>query len=249
MRAQTRKAQEEKENKYENPLKDVDIDVELDDEDDDEYVDKYKKKAKKKSKNDTEEEDEIEKEKKKEKKHKKKKKPKDDDEEYDNEDVLTIVYDKKSFKKHFETLKDQLMGNFTSLNIEDKEYPLPSNKKFFSKFTFFTQMGISLFIFGGQKFKDKLTMIPSNVFDIVDKNKWVIMIGNFLGHQWLNKYLSTTGAFEVYYQNRIVFSKLASNRLPSEIDIHKVLRKYIKKKKKKSKKTDEDEEDDKDEDL
>ena len=27
------------------------------------------------------------------------------------------------------------------------------------------------------------------------------MIGNFLLHQWLNKNLSTTGAFEIYYDD------------------------------------------------
>ena len=254
-RAPTKKDQKEKENKYENPLKDVEIDTSLDEDDDDSFVDKNKKKSRKKSKNETElDDDEIEKEKeyekKKEKKHKKNKKEKYEDEEYEDEEknVLTIVYDKKSFQKYFDNLKNQIMGNFTSLNVIDKEYPLPSNKKFFSKFTFFTQMGISLFIFGGSKMKDKLTMIPPAVFDIVEKNKWVIMIGNFLGHQWLNKFLSTTGAFEVYYKNRIIFSKLASNRLPTEADIHKQLRKYIKRKKK-SKKTNEDDEEDADEDL
>ena len=84
------------------------------------------------------------------------------------------------------------MGNFTHLDIEEKEYPLPPNKKFFSKFTFFTQMGISIFIFSGQKLKDKLTMIPGIVFETVEKNKWFVMIGNFIFHQWLNKYLSTS---------------------------------------------------------
>ena len=81
-------------------------------------------------------------------------------------------------------------------------------------------------------------MIPSAVFDNVEKNKWVIMIGNFLLHQWLNRYLSTTGAFEVYYKDRLIFSKLASNRLPNETDLHKQIKKLVKSKKKKAKKDD-----------
>ena len=28
--------------------------------------------------------------------------------------------------------------------------------------------------------------------DMIEKNKWVLMIGNFLLHQWLNKFLSTS---------------------------------------------------------
>jgi hypothetical protein len=42
-RAPTKKDQKEKENKYENPLKDVEIDTSLDEDDDDSFVDKNKK--------------------------------------------------------------------------------------------------------------------------------------------------------------------------------------------------------------
>ena len=235
-----------KENKYENPLKDADIDTSLDEDDD--FAEDKKTKKKNKKKDDKEKEDEKEKEKEKKDKKKKKKKNKDeaDDEEEEEKEVLTIIYDKKSFGKYYETLKKEIMGNFTNFDIVDQEYPLPANKKFFSKITFFTQMGVSLLIFSGQKLKDKLTIIPSAVFDGIEKNKWFVMIGNFLLHQWLNKNLSTTGAFEIYYKDRIIFSKLATNKLPKEADIHKEIKRINKriKGKNKKKKYEEDEDDD-----
>ena len=261
--ARKAKPQKEEENKYENPLKDVDIDTSLDedDEDDDNFVDKNKKKPKKKSTNETQTDDEDDskvtqkeaKEEKKVKKNKnKKKKNDDDDEDYEEEEpkeILSIHYDKKSFQKYYDNLKNQIMGNFTYLDVEGKEYPLPPFKKFFSKFTFFTQISVSFLIFGGQKYKDKLTMIPPGVFDMLEKNKWVVMIGNFLFHQWLNRYLSSTGAFEVYYKNKLIFSKLASNRLPSELDLHRQLKKLVKKRKSKQKaKHNKKEDDDNDDD-
>ena len=162
---------------------------------------------------------------------------------------MTIIYDKKSFGKYYETLKKEIMGNFTNFDIVDQEYPLPANKKFFSKITFFTQMGVSLLIFSGQKLKDKITIIPSAVFDGIEKNKWFVMIGNFLLHQWLNKNLSTTGAFEIYYKDRIIFSKLATNKLPKEADIHKEIKRINKRIKGKNKKKKYEEDDDDDEDL
>ncbi len=256
------KVQKEEENKYENPLKDVDIDTSLDeDDDDDSFVDKHKKKPKKKSTNETqteddEESDEPQEETKEEKKaakkvNKNKKKKNDDDDEEEeevNKETLSIIYDKKSFQKYYDNLKKQIMGNFTYLDVEDREYPLPPFKKFFSKFTFFTQIGVSFLIFGGQKYKDKLTMIPPGVFDALEKNKWVVMIGNFLLHQWLNRFLSSTGAFEVYFKDKLIFSKLGSNRLPSELDLHRQLKKLIKKRKSKkvihNKKEDDDNEGD-----
>jgi selT/selW/selH-like putative selenoprotein len=262
-KAKPQKEEENKyEDKYEDPLKDVDIDTSLDeDDDDDNFVDKHKKKPKKKSTNETQTEDddkseetkeEAKGEKKTEKKVKKNKKKKNDDEDYEDEEpkeILTIHYDKKSFQKYYDNLKNQIMGNFTYLDVEEKEYPLPPFKKFFSKFTFFTQISISFLIFGGQKYKDKLTMIPPGVFDTLEKNKWVVMIGNFLLHQWLNRYLSSTGAFEVYYKGKLIFSKLASNRLPSELDLHRQLKKLVKKRKSKqkskhTKKEDDDNDDD-----
>ena len=261
--ARKAKPQKEEENKYENPLKDVDIDTSLDedDEDDDNFVDKNKKKPKKKSTNETQTDDEDDsketqkeaKEEKKVKKNKnKKKKNDDDDEDYEEEEpkeILSIHYDKKSFQKYYDNLKNQIMGNFTYLDVEGKEYPLPPFKKFFSKFTFFTQISVSFLIFGGQKYKDKLTMIPPGVFDMLEKNKWVVMIGNFLFHQWLNRYLSSTGAFEVYYKDKLIFSKLASNRLPSELDLHRQLKKLVKKRKSKQKaKHNKKEDDDNDDD-
>ena len=238
-----------KENKYENPLKDADIDTSLDEDDD--FAEDKKTKKKNKKKDDKEKEDEKEKEKEKKDKKKKKKKNKDeaDDEEEEEKEVLTIIYDKKSFGKYYETLKKEIMGNFTNFDIVDQEYPLPANKKFFSKITFFTQMGVSLLIFSGQKLKDKLTIIPSAVFDGIEKNKWFVMIGNFLLHQWLNKNLSTTGAFEIYYKDRIIFSKLATNKLPKEADIHKEIKRINKRIKGKNKKKKYEEDDDDDEDL
>ena len=238
----------EKENKYENPLKDVDIDTSLDEDDD--FTDNKKPNKKNKTKEEKENEEEKEKEKKEKKKKKKKNKEEDDEDEEENKQVLTIIYDKRSFAKYYETLKNEIMGNFTNFDVEEKEYPLPPNKKFFSKITFFTQMGISLLIFSGQKLKEKLTMIPGSIFDAIEKNKWFVVISNFLFHQWLNKNLSTTGAFEIYFKDKLIFSKLSSNKLPKERDIHKEIKKISKKVKNKGKKRKyEDDDDDDDEDL
>ena len=238
----------EKENKYENPLKDVDIDTSLDEDDD--FTDNKKPNKKNKTKEEKENEEEKEKEKKDKKKKKKKNKGDDDEDEEENKQVLTIIYDKRSFAKYYETLKNEIMGNFTNFDVEEKEYPLPPNKKFFSKITFFTQMGISLLIFSGQKLKEKLTMIPGSIFDAIEKNKWFVVISNFLFHQWLNKNLSTTGAFEIYFKDKLIFSKLSSNKLPKERDIHKEIKKISKKVKNKGKKRKyEDDDDDDDEDL
>ena len=245
-----KKEKKPEQKKYENPLKDVEIDTSLDEDDDFSDNKKSKKKNKKKEEKENEEEREKEKEIKKNKKKKNKDLNEEEDEE-DNRQIITIIYDKKSFGKYYETLKNEIMGNFTNFDVEEKEYPLPSNKKFLSKITFFTQMGISLLVFGGQKIKDKIPVIPSSFFDSIEKNKWFVIISNFVFHQWLNKNLSTTGAFEIYFKDKIIFSKLSTNKLPKEKDIHKELKKINKKfknkgKNKKNKYQYDDEDDDED---
>ena len=236
----------QKENKFENPLKDVDIDTSLDEDDD--FAEPQKQKKKKNKKEMKEKEDETEKDKEKEKK-KKKKKVKDDEEEEDEEkQVITIIYDKRQYGKYYENLKNEIMGNFTNFDVEEKEYPLPPNKKFLSKFTFFSQIGVYILIWSGQSLKNKLTMIPPSFFDTIEKNKYFVMIGNIFLHQWLSRNLSTTGAFEVYLNNKIIFSKLSTNKLPSERDIHKLIKKMNKKSKRKKKKY-LDDDDDEEEDL
>lgn len=222
-------------NNYEEKLKNEKINNKLNDDDEDnDFVDSKKK---------TKKEEKLP------QKNKKKEEDDNDYENYDIKEVLTISYDKKSFEKYFNTLKNEIMGNFTYVYIDEKEYPLPSNKKFFSKFTFFTQMGVSVLIFASQKFKNSVSFIPPNVFEMIDKNKWYIMIANFLAHQWLNRFLSTTGAFEIDFGGKKLFSKLETNRLPKESDIHAKLKKILKKSKGKKKEKDDDDDDDIDEDL
>ena len=47
----------------------------------------------------------------------------------------------------------------------------------------------------------------------------MFVIGNFLFHQWLNYFLGTTGAFEVYYNDIVSYFKLSKKILPKIKDI------------------------------
>ena len=132
---------------------------------------------------------------------------------------ILIKYDKKSYQKFFEQFQKDLMGNFTDYKVEGEEYPINPTKKWLSKYTFVSQITISMLLFGLSKFKDSLKFIPSVVFETIEKSKWMFAIGNFLLHQWLNNYLGTTGAFEVYYNDIVLYSKLSKKILPKIKDI------------------------------
>ena len=133
---------------------------------------------------------------------------------------ILIKYDKISYQKFFEQFKKDLEGNFTEYSVEEEEYPISPNKKFFSKYTFMSQMFISGLVFGSSMLKGKVP-IPDFIFDKINNNKLMIGIGNFIFHKWLNNYLTTTGAFEIYVNNKIIYSKLRKRILPKIIDIRK----------------------------
>ena len=43
-------------------------------------------------------------------------------------------------------------------------------------------------------------------------------------HFWLNKFLLTTGAFEIIYNNKLLYSKLEEHTLPKQIDLEKIIK-------------------------
>ena len=146
--------------------------------------------------------------------HKKKQKKRN---EFRNKKLL-IKYDKVSYQKFFEQFKKDLEGNFTEYRVVEEEYPVSPNKKFFSKYTFISNMAISGLVFGSSMLKGK-PPIPDFILDKINNNKIMIGIGNFIFHKWLNNYLTTTGAFEIYLNNKILYSKLHKKILPRIIDI------------------------------
>ena len=109
--------------------------------------------------------------------------------------------------------------------MEGEEYPLPDNKKFFSKFTYITQIGVSFLLVFIKSLKQGLPFISDNTIKIIDEYKWFIMLGNFLMHFWLNRYLSTTGAFEIIFNNKLLYSKLETHSLPQFLDLKKIVKK------------------------
>ena len=138
--------------------------------------------------------------------------------------ILIINYDKYLYKKNFFQLKNEIENNYTNVVVKGEEYPLPENKKFFSKFTYITQIGVSLLLIFTKALKQGLPFLSDNTIKIIDYYKWPIMLCNFFIHFWLNRYLGTTGAFEIIYKNKLIYSKLETHSLPNHIDLKKIIK-------------------------
>lgn len=136
---------------------------------------------------------------------------------------LHISYCKHSYEKFLNQFKLDLIGNFSNIEVTTSEYPLPAFKQMISKITMFTQFGVSILLFTGSKMKDSLTFIPSSVFEYIEKNKWMVIIGNFMLHQFLNNFAKTSSAFEVTTNGVVLWSKLQKKVLPKIKDIEYAL--------------------------
>ena len=197
----------------------------VDEESEDEQDDEDENVAKKNDEN-KDEEDEVEEIKKKSKnKHKttkKSQKTKAKKKKKGPKTIILIRYDKATYQKYLDQFKIDMLGNFTNIDVVDEPYPLPPIKSTLSKVTTVTQISVSALLFGGTKLKGYLTFIPGGVFDFIEKNKWSVIIGNFLFHQVVNQYLKSSGAFEISVGGVEIWSKLQKKTLPKIKDIAKI---------------------------
>lgn len=195
------------------------IDTSLDEEDKsngkEKGQDKVKKIKKKKTKIEDDDNDDVTEEEDKQPKLKRQKSKK---------KTITVSYCKTTYLKYFDQFKLEMMGNFTKYEFVGVEHPLSPQKQFFSKFTFFSQIGVSILIFSGGKAKPYLPFIPGELFDQMEKNKWMVMIGNYFLHSYLKSYLSSSYAFEVSIEGINLWSKFATNTLPKVEDIRRILK-------------------------
>lgn len=190
-----------------------DIDTSLDEEEESPEEKEPEEKEDEEETEDEEEEEEKKVKKVKKEKKKKKKVPK---------KIILVRYCKQNYQKYLDQFKLDMIGNFTNVEIVEEEYPLPQFKKVASKFTMFTQMGISMFLFGGSKIKAYVPFIPGKLFEYCENNKWTVMIGNFVLHSFLNNYLKSSYAFEVSVEGVEIWSKLRMNSLPKVKDLAKI---------------------------
>lgn len=89
---------------------------------------------------------------------------------------------------------------------------MTSAKQAISKLLTFVQYGfMALLIFG-----QRLQQVANHpLFLRVQQNKWMYLIGAYFLFNTLQTSLSQSGAFEVFLDDRLIFSKLSAGRVPT----------------------------------
>ena len=150
-----------------------------------------------------------------------------------NNNTLLIIYDKNLHLKDFDRIKEEIEKKYSNLFVKGEEYSINESRKMFSKFTYITQIGVSILLLFPKYLHLGLPFLSQNTIQIIDKYKHFIILGNFIVHYTMNRFLSTSGAFEIYYNEKLIYSKLQTKNLPSISNIEEILKKLHLKKKKK----------------
>ena len=150
--------------------------------------------------------------------------PKNNQKSQNNKKILIINYDKYLYEKNFNKLKYEIENNYTNIIVEGKEYPLPKNKVFFSRFIYIAQIGVSLLLISQKIIRLGFPFLSENRIKIIEDYKWIIILSNFFIHFWINKFILTTGAFEIFYNDNLLYSKLETHLLPRQPNIIQIIK-------------------------
>jgi len=125
-------------------------------------------------------------------------------------------------------IRQVLTQRFPELQVDGSNYPPPPNKVLVAQLTQAGMFGTIGFTLLGNKLFEMLGSPPPALYFSLANNKMPTCLGAwFLGNTIAQNMLST-GAFEVYYDGQIIFSKLKTGRLPQVAGIVRDMEKAIK---------------------
>ena len=76
-------------------------------------------------------------------------------------------------------------------------------------------MLLIVLVVGGDHVKPYLTFIPERVFRFINEKKWMLGIFSFFIGGQISSSIGSTGAFEVFCNESLIWSKLQRNALPT----------------------------------
>ena len=72
-----------------------------------------------------------------------------------------------------------------------------------------------------------MPLLSDNTIEFITKYNIMLIIANFILHFILNKHIIITGAFEIFFNNKNIYSKIATHNLPDINKLKNVLNKII----------------------
>ena len=133
-----------------------------------------------------------------------------------------------SHRGYFNQVKEHLEKSYSNISVIPSDYPLSTTRKFLNYLVLFFQFGSIGAIFCLNYIKDNLKgIIPEKYFDWIEGNKLMIGMGAFFIGNILNNNITNAGAFEIYCNERLVWSAINNEkRVPNIETIIKLIQRY-----------------------
>ena len=71
-----------------------------------------------------------------------------------------------------------------------------------------------ILIFQPDLIKKYFTIIPLDLINWCIENKWKVIIGGYFFGNMIRNNINNTGAFEIFYNNKLIWSKLKLGNVP-----------------------------------
>jgi selT/selW/selH-like putative selenoprotein len=85
------------------------------------------------------------------------------------------------------------------------------------------QLGGFAVLFAGDSIFNAIGITPPALYYQMKEKKTMAFFFLFMGFNWVKGMITSTGAFEVYANEKLVFSKLKMNRMPDMQEILKLV--------------------------
>jgi selT/selW/selH-like putative selenoprotein len=117
-------------------------------------------------------------------------------------------------------MKGKLEIMYPGYHFQGQNFPLPPLTSFLSQLTGYLQIGLIAFALLGHRIQ---AVAQHPLYQRFQENRMFVMLGLYFGLNFLQSYLTSTGAFEVYVDDQLVFSKLQVQRLPTLEELDRLL--------------------------
>ncbi|XP_059463190.1 selT-like protein [Corylus avellana] len=125
-----------------------------------------------------------------------------------------------SYRGNAATMKNMLETAFPGIDVILGNYPPALPKRLLSKVVPVAQFGIIGIIVAGEQIFPRLGyMVPPPWYYSLRANRFGSIASTWLLGNFFQSFLQSSGAFEVYCNGELVFSKLKEQRFPSEIEL------------------------------
>ncbi|XP_021816339.1 selT-like protein [Prunus avium] len=125
-----------------------------------------------------------------------------------------------SYKGNAVTITKMLESSFPGIHVVLLNHPPPLPKRVLSKLVPVAQVGVFGIVMAGEQIFPMLgIMTPPPWYHSLRANRFGTIASTWLLGNALQSFLQGTGAFEVFLNDELVFSKLKEGRFPGEIEL------------------------------